>query len=103
MAGKEKFVVRMTTEEREGLERLVSAGKSAARKLLRARILLKADEDGSDGGWTDERIAQALDTACPRFIEFGENSWSAVWRRRCHASGQPVGTIASLTEPRRRS
>jgi transposase len=63
MAGKEKFVVRMTTEEREGLERLVSAGKSAARKLLRARILLKADEDGSDGGWTDERIAQALDTS----------------------------------------
>ncbi len=40
----EKYRVALTTEERIGLERLVSTGKGAARKLCHARILLLADE-----------------------------------------------------------
>ena len=47
MAAKEisvkKYVVRLSGEEREQLEALISKGKSAAQRLLKARILLKAD------------------------------------------------------------
>jgi transposase len=55
-----KYVVRLSGEERERLRRLVSVGKTAARKVLHGRILLQADQ-GSDGpGWSDERIAEAF-------------------------------------------
>ena len=43
-----RFVVSLSGAEREQLEAIVSKGKAAARKLTRARILLKAD--GSDPG-----------------------------------------------------
>jgi hypothetical protein len=36
-------VVRLSAEEREQLNRLIRVGKHPARKLLKARILLKAD------------------------------------------------------------
>ena len=55
-----KYVVRLSPEERGQLETLVRRGRAHARKLLYARILLKADVDGPDR-WTDERIAQALE------------------------------------------
>ena len=57
----EKFVVRLTAEERTQLEELIATGKRAAATLTHARILLKADALG--GGWTDARIAEALDTS----------------------------------------
>ncbi len=44
-----KYKVTLTDEERTELEVLISAGKSAARKLFRARILLKADATGPRG------------------------------------------------------
>lgn len=40
----EKYRLALTEEERAGVEQLVSGGKSAARKLTHARILLLADE-----------------------------------------------------------
>jgi len=47
VAGKEiavkKYLVKLSAEERELLETLTRSGKHAARKLLKARILLKAD------------------------------------------------------------
>jgi transposase len=52
---RKKYVVDLTAEERTTLEQLVHRGKSSARKLTRARILLQADE-----GLTDEEIASAL-------------------------------------------
>jgi hypothetical protein len=57
-----KYRVRLTGEERNHLEKLVRKGKAHARKLLYARILLKADEDGP-ASWTDERIAEALEVS----------------------------------------
>ena len=54
-----KYVVRLTSDERETLLRMVSAGRDAARKLMHARVLLKADADGPR--WTDVRIAEAFD------------------------------------------
>jgi transposase len=53
---KKKYHVDLTPEERTTLEQFLQRGKSSARKLTRARILLHADE-----GLTDEEIATVLD------------------------------------------
>lgn len=57
-----KYVVRLTEEERGQLQTLVRRGRAHSRKLLYARILLKANADGPDR-WTDERIAEALEVS----------------------------------------
>lgn len=53
---RKKYTVDLTAEERLTLEQLLQRGKSRARKLVRARILLQADEE-----FTDEEIATALE------------------------------------------
>lgn len=53
---RKKYIVNLTEEERKDLRNMISSGKERARKLTRARILLKADE-----GWTDKDISRALD------------------------------------------
>ncbi len=58
-----KYIVRLDQEERESLRRLVRVGKAAARKISRARILLKADAGEGGPGWTDQQIADALDVS----------------------------------------
>jgi transposase len=58
--GKEaKYVVRLTEDERQSLQGLLSAKRVAADRALRARILLKADLEGD--AWSDTEIADALD------------------------------------------
>jgi len=52
--------VNLPGSEREYLRELVRKGEAKARKLTRARILLKADE-----GWTDEAVMAALDVSRP--------------------------------------
>lgn len=60
--GKEaKYIVRLTMEERGTLESLIVAGRAAADKLLRTRMLLKADVGEGGPGWTDEKIAEAFE------------------------------------------
>ena len=49
------YMVELTEEQRQGLQRVVRCGRESARKITRARVLLKADD-----GETDEEIAQAL-------------------------------------------
>jgi len=67
MAAKEisvkKYVVRLSGEERERLESLLRKGKNPAQRLLKARILLKADISESGEGWSDSRIIRALETS----------------------------------------
>src|SRR6184192_1598999 len=67
MAAKEisvkKYVVRLSGEERERLETLIRKGKSPARRVLKARILLKADISEAGKGWSDSRIIEALETS----------------------------------------
>src|SRR4026209_350059 len=58
-----KYVVRLTGEERERLETLIRKGKSPARRVLKARILLKADVPEAGKGWADNRIIEALETS----------------------------------------
>src|ERR1700678_1037205 len=56
-----KYVVRLSGEEREHLEALIRKGKSAAQRLLKARILLKADVSEAGEGWSDSAIIKALE------------------------------------------
>src|SRR5260370_5862056 len=66
MAAKEisvkKYIVRLSGEERERLETLIRKGKSPARRVLKARILLKADVSEAGRGGRDKRVIQALET-----------------------------------------
>jgi transposase len=61
MAVADKVVVRLTAEQRQALWQIVRTGRHPAAMRRRAHVLLKTDADGPDA-WTDERIAQALDT-----------------------------------------
>lgn len=54
----EKYVVRLTAEEREELIALTSKGQASAAKIRHAQVLLKADADGPH--WPDPRIAEAF-------------------------------------------
>src|SRR3974377_629489 len=58
-----KCCVRLSGEERQQLETLIRKGKGPARRLLKARILLKADVSDAGPGWSDSRILAALDTS----------------------------------------
>jgi hypothetical protein len=58
-----KYVVTLSAEERERLQTLIRSGKHAARKLMRARILLKADASEAGDAWSDSQIAAGLDTS----------------------------------------
>jgi hypothetical protein len=58
-----KYIVTLSDQEREHLETTIRSGKHSARKLLRARILLKADVSEAGDAWTDDQIAEGLDTS----------------------------------------
>lgn len=50
----EKYIVRLSNEERQKLETIVKKLKGTSQKVKRAIILLKADADGPN--WTNEQI-----------------------------------------------
>ena len=53
-----KYGVRLATQEKGRLRRMIRAGRSSAQAITRARILLKIDE-----GWTGPQVATALDVS----------------------------------------
>jgi transposase len=72
-----KYVVELTTEERQRLNELVHTGRALARKIEHAQILLKADQSRG-GGWTDVQIAATFEVSVltvgrirQRFVEHG--------------------------------
>jgi transposase len=73
-----KYKVTLTAEERKSLQELIASSKAAAKKLIHARILLKADAAPGGPAWTDARIADALEVNVTtvervreRFVEQG--------------------------------
>jgi hypothetical protein len=58
-----KYRVTLNAEERKQLSGMTTSGKAAARKLIHAHILLKADQAPDGPAWTDERIMEAFDTS----------------------------------------
>ena len=89
MAGKEiavkKYVVRLSGEEHAQLDELIRKGKRSAQLLTKARILLKADVSELGEGWSDSRIAAALDTSIATIErtrrQLVEEGFEAVLRR----------------------
>ena len=72
------FIVTLTEEERDLLTKMISSGSAPARKLTRARILLKSNRGPGGPNWTDKAICEALDVGMAtdargrrRFVENG--------------------------------
>jgi hypothetical protein len=55
-----RYRVTLMKEERQDLKKLASVGKGAARKLVRARILLLADQAEGGPARPDPEIVEAL-------------------------------------------
>src|ERR1700694_4786277 len=53
-----KYIVRLSSEERQTLQEVVKKLKGSSEKVRRGQILLKADADGP--AWTDKQIAAAF-------------------------------------------
>ena len=73
---RKKYLVRLTSKEREHLSEVIKKLKGSGQQVRRAHILLKADADGPS--WTDEQIAQAfscriktVENLRQRFVERG--------------------------------
>jgi transposase len=80
-----KYIVKLAEEERERLQKLVTSGRTAARTLNRARILLKiADGD------KDQTIAQALNVGL-----------STIYRVRQRCVEEGVESAITAHRPRR--
>jgi len=58
---KKLYRVKLLAEERAQLEGMLSKGKAAARTLMHARILLKADEGVAGPRLSDDQIAEAVE------------------------------------------
>jgi hypothetical protein len=90
------YVVELSSDERQHLEGLISKGKSSAKAILKARILLKADQGPLGPGWTDDRIVEALDTNSSMAVrvrrQLVEEGVAAVLARkqRMHPPVQPI-------------
>jgi transposase len=78
--------ITLDAAQRAQLEEVVSQGRSPARRILRAHILLKAD--GGPGGpcWTDTAIGQAFDVSGTTIArvrrEFAQAGVAVIERRR---------------------
>jgi hypothetical protein len=61
--------------------RVDPVGKSSAERLMKARILLKADVSEDGEGWSDSGIVEALDTSLTTSGERASNSWKRDLKR----------------------
>jgi hypothetical protein len=91
-----KYKVTLTSDERQQLEQLISSGKAAAKKLIHARILLKADAAPGGPAWLDNQIAEAVEVSVDtigrvrqRFVEQGLEA-ALVRKKQDKPSRQPV-------------
>ena len=73
-----KYVVELTSEERQTLTGIIQAERMAAHKRRHARIVLKADQSPEGPGWKDADIANAFDCTIKsverlrkRLVEYG--------------------------------
>ena len=85
-----KYVVRLNDHEREQLTALIRKGSSPAHRLLKARILLKADVSEVGEGWSDNRIIDALATSASMVYrvrkQLVEDGFEAVLSRKPRAT-----------------
>ena len=88
-----KYIVKLDREQRHGLEQLIRSGEAPARKLMHARILLKADSGENGPNWPDTRISEALEVSVP-----------TIWRVRRRFVAQGIeDAITRRPQPERPS
>ena len=108
MAGKEiavkKYVVRLSAEERVKVTDFFGSGKRSAQLLTKARILLKADVSEAGEGWSDSRIAEALDTSVANVErtrrQLVEEGLEAVLTRKYNPGSAPPRIFDGAAEAR---
>jgi hypothetical protein len=92
MAAKEivvkKYVVRLSCGERSLLETLIRKGSSPAHRLLKARILLKADIFEAGEGCSDNQIIQTLATSA-----LGSGRFSQIAALDGHWQGRTIAVM----------
>jgi len=82
-----RYRVTLLEEERQELQSMVSGGKAAARKLVRARILLLADQADGGPGKPDQEIADALGCGRATIVSFRQ-AWKIFGAVAAVASGR---------------
>jgi len=96
MMSRKKYVVELSSAEREQLQAIIGKGKSAAKTILKARILLKADQGPLGEGWGDRRIYRALESNASMVArvrrQLVEEGLAAVLsrKRRAHPPVTPI-------------
>jgi hypothetical protein len=91
-----RYLVTLTSAERDHLEALTRAGKRSARTITRARILLLADQGEGGPAWEDQRVAEALgcghrtvERIRERFVAAGLDA-ALTAKARAHPPREPV-------------
>ena len=103
---RKKYIVQLTEEERKYLRKLISAGTAPARKLNRARILLKADvgKHAEGEALIDKEIAGMLDTRPrPPFNAYASASTRGDSKQRWNARCRTGCTNDRWTGERKRT
>jgi len=91
-----RYLVRLSDEERKQLVGLLGRKVLAAKKRMRAQVLLKADASVDGPAWIDSRIAEAFDVSVitvekVRRAYVLEGLEAAIERKKqCRPSRQPV-------------
>ena len=60
---RKNYIVVLSVDERDRLEKLISTGRTSSKRQIQARILLKSDTSAAGPGWSDEQISEALETS----------------------------------------
>jgi hypothetical protein len=106
VAGKEiavkKYLVRLSTDEREKLSEFIRSGRRSAQLSTKARILLKADVSDGGEGWSDGKIAEALDTSIANVErtrrQLVEEGFEAVLTRKYNPRSAPRRIFDGVAE-----
>jgi transposase len=91
-----RYIVRLSDEERQQLAELLGRKVLAAKKRMRAQVLLKADAGRDGPAWVDRRIAEAFGVSVVtiekiRKVYVLDGLEAAIERKKqCRPSRQPV-------------
>ncbi len=94
--------IRGSVDEREKLSEFIRSGKRSAQLLTKARILLKADVSDAGEGWSDSKIAAALDTSVANVErtrrQLPEEGFEAVLTRKYNPRSAPRRIFDGVAE-----
>jgi hypothetical protein len=87
---------------RAQLDELVGQGKRSARLLTKARSLLKADVSDAGEGWSDSRIAAALDTSIANIERTGRQLVEEGFEAVLTGEYSPIPLVHAFSTARRK-